>query len=599
MAEYIVPTKQGDFSVSSRDELTPEQQKDYVWQYTQDQKPLVVSDNGPVFIRSPGQQQASRVFSSVPDPMAMREAYERNVAAPIAGAIQSFTRNPTVQQGVGTGLSSFNPGDMLPGGVDVQGLETPQAQQSAGQGFLVPAEKSVTGITDDPAMLGLTVASAALPLAGVSLINPMQKVLPTLMQRAAQMIVPGVAQGLTYGGLDALTNPNTTGASSFNKGAGLALIATGMNLVSRIFGRLLGGSLDAQLADKITSNLEATLPSDGASLSANPQQWLRDIAKVAEKGAQEKLASTSARLTEYVKVRTGNDPQTTQVFSNAMAGLSQAVDDLAKGDTNALTRINASLDRTIQVVQGTAGTGSPLTQPSDQVLAYLFSKDPQFIQTLVRSNALTPTQAASILGSSYRRAVGKTEEEATNILLRPDKDGVPLFKQYASAADIQRVTSQYGANQQGLTSQRDYLAQQQLGLDLWKRTVAQQAIDMVELNKARDIASAALRPGITSGVEMQRAALAKAQEYASTEAHVRSAIEAVYGNAVNNIQRLQYVNPADLRYGWMSKQFPALHSLAESRARGSIQPTGLTRFLPGSSAAINVGVAKELQELNK
>ena len=574
------------YSITARDEnVSDADVLHYIEQSRASGKTLFDTDNGPIMVSSPAHQEFEKQYGGVlPSPFQARQAYELNVGAPIARGLDKLTANPAIQAGVGYGLTSGDPGVALGTQLSGQTPTMPQAQQ-VGQGALSASARYVKSITDDPAMLALLgVTSAASMATGAGLFTQLA---PNLTSRIFQIVGMPVLGGATYGAVGAATNPDDPGRS-LNEGAKLAGLGIGVNLAFAGFGSLLNSKLDPKVRDAMLARLDKALSEQGATaelLRTNPEKGLEQIAKVFKETANNQAQATSERILSFVKQHA---PEHYDTFASQLTNIQSKVSELAgmKSDTVGyaakLEDLQRSLDVTAKIALGTAK--GPITNPSDSMLAYHISRDPEAMALLARSGALSRDKG---LMTSWPNTVGTTKLEEA--LLKPNADGVPLFRQYLVQSDIDRILTKINP---GFPT-----GEYQKSLDTWKQGMTEVLKNAQDLAQGTQIIDSLTKRGITNAVDMRRSALEIAQEYNNTGKVTDSLIQAIYNTEKENIPLLSFNRPIEVQGTGLganlAKGTGAVANFFIRRQYGS--PTGVQAFTPWNSPPISVSAGQLLK----
>ncbi len=441
----------------------------------------------------------------------VRSIYDQYIAGPMSKGIQGIQSNPTVQGMVGpgftppTGVNTQTP----TGGVDTQfnPVENKQGINALGD--------YVRNTINDPVATMLMFAGGPL---GKATGTVMQKVAPVVLQGTLKAL--GLPIGLATGtlALDQLFDPNASIQDSTKKALTVGGVTTALQYAMTGWNKMLS-SASMQQATQQDTLAQESLHNDmlegfnkvwskyevSGSIEKNPALFIKEISSVAQDVGQKKLNTSIQDMLNYVKLNAGDDVK--REFAGNISSLRSNLTKLSSleessGKYNEIFKsFLDDLHNTQNIVYGIRGKGYGITNPSDTVLSYQLSQDPQFIKALVSSKAITQNQAGSIMKNKGLEQV------------------MPDWKDYVTQADVDRVVGRSNANANSMANSRNFQSQKDLNLPAWSQNMQSLVQEVNNINRSKAVTESIVNVGDLKDVQsIRKAALETLQKYDKVDA---------------------------------------------------------------------------------
>jgi hypothetical protein len=537
------------YTLYSRSDFNDTQAGDVLEQYLTTGKQSFDPANEKSIMVQPGQVR------SISDAAThLRSIYDQYIAAPVSHATDVVQSNPTVQALVGPGFTApIGQVSTSPtGSRDVQFQPTgPEGAKALGD--------YVKGTINDP-------IATTLMLGG----GPLGKATGTIMQQLAPQVLKGTlkALGLPLGlstatvGLDQLFNPDTPFTESMQKALTVGGVTSALQYTMAGWNKMLNtqASQSRVQQDMLAKQTDYNQLLEGfnetwskyglGDIEKNPTGFLKDMSTVAQEVGQKGLNTSISKIVDYVRLNAGDDVK--KDFTSAIQSLRTnftKLSGLEEGSTKyneVFKDILDNLHSTQNIVYGIRGKGYGITNPSDTVLSYQLSQDPEFVKALVSSKALTQGQAGSIVKNKGLEQL------------------LPDWKEYVTQRDIDRVVGRSNASSASMANARNVQAQQDLNLPLWQENIQNIVQEMNNINRSKAVTEAVINVGNLQDTEaVKKAAVEALQKFDKIDQVSQQLVSAASGRGQRLAHDLQGRTLADIQqYG--SKDYRSLSGLQMS-----------------------------------
>jgi len=559
------------YSMYSRSEFTDDEAFNSLDQYMSTGKQSFDPSNEKSIMVQPGQ------VSSIGDMAShTRSMYDQYIAAPISQGIQSIQSNPTVQGIVGPG---FTP----PEGRNVQpdtGIETRMYPSENGSGVKAFGDYLKNTINDPVAMM--------LMLGG----GPMGKATGSVMQKLAPTVLQGTlkAFGMPVGlassslALDQIFDPNASFMDSSKKAIAIGGVTTGLQYMMAGWNKFLSKQQGLEASQNATQSASRDAIGEQdeynrmlqgfndiwdkygvtGSLQKNPSAFLKEMQDVAQKVGQDRLNTSIKGMLDYVKVSGGDDVK--RNFASSIQSLRTnltSLSNLQEGSSKYNDVFKDFIDNlhdTQNIVFGIKGKGYGITNPSDSVLSYQLSQDPEFIKALVNTKAISQGQAGAIIKNKGLEQI------------------LPDWKEYTTQRDIDRVVGRSNTNIQQNASLRNAQQQNNLDLPVWQSNMQSLVQEINNINRSKAVTESILGTDLKDVEAVKSAALKTLQKYDKIDATSQ-----------------QIVNVASARWSRVAQDLEG-RTLASTQRYGSKDYRDLTGFQLSTVGPFNSSVLQSLKE---
>ena len=485
------------YTMYSRSNFTDDQAFNALDSYVSSGKQSFDPSNEKSIMVSPGN------VSSVSDMAShVRSMYDQYIAAPISQGIQSIQNNPTVQNVTGPGFTAPQ-GENISS--DNKNIQTQFNEPQQGSGIKALGNYLQSTI-NDPVATGLLLAG-----------GPVGKGAGTIMQKLAPVVLTGTLKALgmplgVAGGtlaLDQMFDPNTSLKDSTEKALITGGVTAGLQYMMTGWNKMLSSQSAKQDMLKDQNSYNDMLQgfndvwgkySVKGDIEGNPKGFLKDISNVAYEAGQSKLNNSINEMLNYVKLNAGDEVK--KDFAGNIQSLRTNLTKLGSlqegsGKYNDVFKeFIDNLHQTQDIVYGIKGKGYPITNPSDTVLSYQLSQDPEFIKALVNSKVISSGQAGSIMKNKGLEQL------------------LPDWKEYVTQRDIDRVVGRSNTNTQNIATNRNVQSQQDLNMPLWQENMQNLVTEINNINRSKAVTESILNVSdLRNTQDVKQAALEALQKF--------------------------------------------------------------------------------------
>ncbi len=505
-----------------------------------------------------------------------RGMYDQYIASPISQGIQSIQSNPTVQGIVGPGFTA-------PQGENIQtstGVETNLNPSSNESGVKILGDY-VKNTINDPVSTALMLGGGPLGKATGSV---MQKLAPTVLQGTLKAFGMPIGLASSSLALDQIFDPNASFMDSSKKAITIGGVTTGLQYMMAGWNKFLNKQqgIESQQAatqqasnDMLKDQKDYNTMLEGfnniwdkygvtGNIEKNPSGFLKEMQDVAQKVGQERLNTSIKGMLDYVKVNA--DDSVKKNFASSIQSLRTnltALSNLQEGSSKYNDVFKDFLDNlhdTQNIVFGIKGKGYGITNPSDSVLSYQLSQDPEFIRALVNSRAISSGQAGSIVRNKGLEQI------------------LPDWKEYATQRDIDRVVGRSNNQIQQNASLRNAQQQNNLDLPAWQSNMQSLVQEINNINRSKAVTESILKVDLKDTQAVKDAALTTLKKFDKIDALSQQVVNVASARGTRVIQDLEG------------------RTLASTQRYGSKDYRDLTGFQLSTVGPFNSSVLQSLKE---
>jgi hypothetical protein len=460
----------------------------------------------------------------------LRSIYDQYIAAPVSQATEAVQSHPTVQTLIGPGFTA-------PTG---QVTTSPMGERNV--------QLQLTGPEGTKALGDYVKSTINDPIATILMLGggPLGKATGTVMQQLAPTVLKGTLKslglplglGTTTVGLDQLFNPDAPFTESMQKGLTVAGVTSALQYTMAGWNKMLNSQqVQAQAQqdmlgkqadyNQLLEGFNSTWDKYGlGQIEKNPTGFLKDMSTVAQEVGQKGLNTSISKMVDYVKLN-GGDEVKKDFVSNIQSLRTNftKLSSLEEGSSKyneVFKNILDDLHSTQNIVYGIRGKGYGITNPSDTVLSYQLSQDPEFVKALVNSKVITQGQSGSIVKNKGLEQL------------------LPNWKDYVTQRDIERVVGRSNANTASMANARNVQAQQDLQLPLWQENIQNIIQEMNNINRSKAVTEAVIGVGNLQDTEVvKKAAVEALQKFDKIDQVSQQLVNAASGRGQRLAQDLQ------------------------------------------------------------